>query len=327
MTAGLILGIDVGNSKTHLAVADTSGRVIAAADGPGVLRGNGDPASLLRWTRERLLQAGLRGDVRFSAAAFAVAGLDRPFQDAAYEAEVRSAEVADRLSVVNDVFALLRTDPLGGDGVAVVCGAGINAVGVRGGERVRFHSFGETSGDWGGGLDVGRAALFEACRGEDGRRPPTRLSRTIADHFGHASALEVSEAVAFGSLDSMRLIEVTPAVFRLADEGDPAAQTIVDRLADEVVLFAQATRQRLAWPDDETMPVLLGGGILHARPPRLLENIRTALHGGLPFDVHVASVPPIVGAVLLAHDLLPAPTAVPSDLPTMAEEFSALLDS
>ncbi len=52
--------------------------------------------------------------------------------------------------VDNDTFALLRSGTDRGWGVAVVCGGGINCVGLTAdGREVRFPSLGPITGDWG----------------------------------------------------------------------------------------------------------------------------------------------------------------------------------
>ena len=74
------------------------------------------------------------------------------------------------MSLDNDTFALLRAGTDAANRIAVVCGAGINCVGVSAaGEMLRFPSVGVISGDWGGGATLGTEALFLAVRAEDGR--------------------------------------------------------------------------------------------------------------------------------------------------------------
>lgn len=331
MTQGLLLGVDVGNSKTHVAVAEVdSGRVVGALTAPGVRGGMDSPHAVLALLRDRLpaLDLPVTG---FTGAAFAVAGLDLPEQDAAYERAIRAASPAERLTVRNDVFALMRTDPAGGEGVAVICGAGINAVGVRADAHVRFHSFGEVSGDWGGGLDLGRAAMSAACRSEDGRGEPTALAAAIARHFGVARALEVTEAIMLERIPESRVVELAPIVLAVAGGGDAVAGRIVDRLADEVALFVEATRGRLGWPESELLPVLLGGGLMQSGDRRLLGRIRERVGDGERSRVTVAGVPPVVGSVLLARDLLDDADVAGWESPdtvalTMADAFLNHLD-
>lgn len=299
MTTRRILGVDVGNSKTHVAVAEGD-RIVAGALGPGVTDGFVTPDDILGLVRRLLTDAGAPTH-GYDAACYAVAGLDLPEQEAAFLAACEEDGAAARTAALNDVFALLRTGP-DGEGVAVVAGAGINCVGVRGDTHVRYHSFGELSGDWGGGGDVGRAALAAACRAEDGRGPATVLAERIAAHFGQPDALAVSREIVLGRVSGARLVDLAPLVFAAAVE-DAAAAAIVDRLADEVVAFVAATRTRLGWDEDSRpLPVLLGGGLLRSGDDRLLSRIRTGVGPGAA--VSIASVPPVVGSVMLAYDLL-----------------------
>jgi N-acetylglucosamine kinase-like BadF-type ATPase len=106
---------------------------------------------------------------------------------------------------------MLRAGTERGWGVAVVCGAGINCVGVGpDGRHVRFPALGSISGDWGGGFDVGLAALSAAARGEDGRGPRTELERVVPEHFRLESPSALAEAIHLGSIPLRRLVELPP---------------------------------------------------------------------------------------------------------------------
>lgn len=239
----------------------------------------------------------------FAASSFAMAGLDLPREEERMTDLVEHAGVSVRSTVCNDTFALLRTGSASGDGVAVVAGAGINCVGVRGTRTVRFHSFGRLSGDWGGGQDVGEEGLAAACRAEDGRGAHTVLSHRIPSHFGLSRALEVTEAVHLEQLAQTRLVELAPVVFGAALDGDAVSIGIVHRLADEVVLFIDAVRRRIGEGWNRPL-VLLGGGLLQSANPVLVDRIESssALEGD---KVVFATVPPIIGSILLAFDQVP----------------------
>ena len=100
----------------------------------------------------------------------------------------------------NDTFAVLRAGTAHGWGVAVVCGAGINCVGVaRDGRQVRFPALGSITGDWGGGYDVGLAAVSAAARSEDGRGPRTSLEQRGAGAFRPARPRPSSPSRSIGA--------------------------------------------------------------------------------------------------------------------------------
>lgn len=300
--SGLVLGVDVGNSKTHVAVADRAGRLVASAAGAGVGGLPADPGRQLD-ALLAMVDRTVGSHVGFASAAFAMAGLDLAFEEQRMAALVRDAGVSARAEVCNDTFALLRTGSESGDGIAVVAGAGINCVGSRGDRTARFHSFGRLSGDWGGGQDVGEEGLAAACRAEDGRGAGTVLAERIPEHFGVDRPLQVTEAVQLGRMPRGRLVELAPIVFRAALDGDAASVGIVHRLADEVVLFVDAVRRRIGdgW---ERPTVLLGGGLLQSRNAVLVGRITAAPNLGSD-QVVFASVAPVVGALLLAFDRLP----------------------
>ena len=84
---------------------------------------------------------------------------------------------APELVVENDTLALLRTGTDRGWGVAVVCGGGINAVGIApDGRAARFPALGAITGDWGGGHDVGVAGLVPPRAAPTGAARSLRLS-------------------------------------------------------------------------------------------------------------------------------------------------------
>src|SRR5437764_180593 len=125
-----------------------------------------------------------------------LAGVDFPSEAEEMTAAASSRRLASRISVGNDTFAVLRAGTEHGWGVGVVCGSGINCVGVApDGRKARFPALGAISGDWGGGFDVGLDALSAAARSEDGRGPRTSLERLVPECFGLERPSELAESI------------------------------------------------------------------------------------------------------------------------------------
>ena len=100
----------------------------------------------------------------------------------------------------------------------MVCGAGINCVGLApDGRQARFAALGSITGDWGGGFDVGLAALSAAARSEDGRGPVTALEQQVPAHFDLGRPLELAEALHLKKIPMHRLTELSPIVLVQAD--------------------------------------------------------------------------------------------------------------
>ncbi|WP_055594736.1 N-acetylglucosamine kinase, partial [Streptomyces hirsutus] len=310
LTAG-VLAVDAGNSKTDVAVVTHDGEVLATVRGGGFQPpAVGVPAAvdaLAGTVAAALTAAGASGVAHVSAC---LANADLPVEEERLTAALAARGWGDTVEVRNDTFALLRAGVTEPRGVAVVCGAGINCVGMRpDGRTARFPALGRISGDWGGGWALAEEALWHAARAEDGRGPATALAGTLPAHFGLPDMPALIEALHLERLAPRRRHELAPVLFATAAGGDPVAGAIVDRQADEVASMAVVALTRLDLLAEET-PVLLGGSVLAARHPRLDDRVRALLAEHAPKAVpRVVTAAPVLGAALLGLDHL---TAAPS---------------
>jgi N-acetylglucosamine kinase-like BadF-type ATPase len=324
-TSAAVLAVDGGNSKTDVALVGPAGDLLGAARGPGSSHHHlGVPAAmdtLEALTAAACDDAGLPAGGRPVAevGVWCLAGLDLPADDRALGPAVAGRRWAGRVLLHNDVVAVLRAGCRRTWGVGVVLGAGINCVGVApDGREVRFPALGELSGDWGGGRDMGVAAVGAALRGEDGRGPRTTLTRLVPGHFGLASALALVEALFQGRIDRRRVLELVPLVFAEAEAGDPAAAAIVDRQVAEVVAMAGAAIRRLGLAGTD-VEVACGGGLFAGGGPGFFERIGAGVRELAPgARLTRVTAPPVVGAALLGLDRLGAP-------PGAAERLRATL--
>ncbi|WP_030451211.1 N-acetylglucosamine kinase [Herbidospora cretacea] len=314
-----VLAVDGGNSKTDLALVAEDGTVLATTrTGPFLPQSAGVAAAVDvvdRAARDLLGGVPPYADV---LAAY-LAGADFPAEEEALRAEFLRRGCAKEAEVANDVFAVLRAGASRPWGVAVVCGAGINAVGVApSGEVARFPALGRRSGDWGGGEELADWILWHASRMEDGRGPSTALADLVVGHFGTATVEEVVLSLHFGDLSPARLHELVPGLFTVAAGGDPVAREVVTRQAEEVAVMARVCLERLNLLDVAT-EVVLGGSVLTSRDPYTHGLIEAAIGAGAPrATVVVGTLPPVAGAALAGLDLLHADE---SAYPRVREHF------
>jgi N-acetylglucosamine kinase-like BadF-type ATPase len=308
----LVLAIDGGNSKTDVVLVTASGQALSHVRGPG-----SSPHSLgidgaLQLLGDMVSKAAAQAGVSerrpvATVAQINLAGVDFPNEEEIATAAVGRLGWAREHAVGNDTFALRRAGTDAPDAAAVVCGAGINCVGVsRDGRHARFASLGRLSGDWGGGMELGDEALWWAARAADGRGPETVLAERVPAFFDLPDVPSVYEAIHFGGLDHRRLIELAPVMLQASREGDEVARGVVATLAQEVVHMARAALTRL---DLLTVPtvVVLGGGVLTSRDEILLAGIDDRLAEVAPLaKTVVTEVSPVVGAALLGLDRLGA---------------------
>jgi len=326
-----VLAIDGGNSKTDVALVAGDGTLLASARGPGINAHDVgvDPTVVILDAVVKQAAAQLSGRYRTDGTGWVamhtvacLANADLPEEEAEHAAAVQAQGWSPTATVVNDTFAILRSgladraeEPEPHWGVAVVCGAGINAVGVApDGQVTRYLALGMISGDWGGGYGLGLEVLWHAIRAEDGRGPGTTLAGRLTSHFGVERVEEITLGIHQGKIDDYALVGLAPLLLQAADEGDPVARGVVNRLADEISVMAITAMRRLDLTGQAT-PVVLGGGVITARNPLLMDSITKQLAEAAPrAQVRVIDVPPVVGAALLGLDHVHAPPAAEARL-------------
>jgi N-acetylglucosamine kinase-like BadF-type ATPase len=318
-----VLAIDGGNSKTDVALVADDGTVLASLRGPGVSHEDFGLEEAMRRLGEIVRAVAARlgrpaGDglvARHTSAC--LAGADLPEEEAMLTAAILRHGWTETAAVANDTFAVLRAGLTPGPGeppwgIAVTCGAGINCVGVGpDGRTTRFLAFGTLSGDWGGGLGLGRAAVWHAIRAEDGRGEPTELRAAVPAFYRLASMHEVVVAFHLDKLGEDDLLRLPAVVFATAQAGDAAALSLIERQAEEIVTMAVTAINRLDLAETPRTPVVLGGGVLEAKNPLLTDAITRRLAERAPTAVvRIVDAPPVTGAALLGLDRLAAgPTA------------------
>ncbi|OII65705.1 N-acetylglucosamine kinase [Streptomyces sp. CC77] len=314
-----VLAVDAGNSKTDVAVVSADdGTVLGTGHGGGFQPSAAGVTAavdvLAGAVAEALRAAGLDGAARHGSAggvahvSACLANADLPVEEERLARELGARGWGASTAVRNDTFAVLRAGADEPRGVAVVCGAGINCAGLLpDGRTARFPALGRISGDWGGGAGLAEEALWHAARAEDGRGGPTELARALPAHFGLGSMAALIEALHLGRIPYGRRLELAPVLFAVAAGGDPVAASLVERLAREVVAMAVVALDRLDLRDTR-VPVLLGGGVLAAGHPGLVDRVAALLGEAAPRAVlRVVTAPPVLGAALLGLDHLGAP--------------------
>jgi N-acetylglucosamine kinase-like BadF-type ATPase len=287
-----VLAVDGGNSKTDIALVAEDGSLLAAVRGGSTShQAVGLEAGLRRLTElveTAARRAGIDPTARPLATigVHALAGADFTSDVRMLERGLRQTGLTGRDIVVNDGF-----------GIALVCGAGINAAAVAPDGRVaRFDGVGDLSGDWGGGNAIAMAGLGAAVRARDGRGPRTELERTIPGHFGLKRPSALTRALYDRRIRTDRVGELSAVVFGTAAAGDPVAREIVDRLAGELATMAIALATRLGI---KRLPVevVLAGGVFKTDDAAFFERLDGLVRAELPAATLVRlDAPPVAGA-------------------------------
>ena len=196
------------------------------------------------------------------------------------------------------------------DGIVVNAGTGSSVTG-RGGNRIeKAGGWGHILGDSGGAYFVSIRALRLILREYDLRRG----ERKFAAHILGALALNnFDELVRWAqTADKTEIASLAPVVFDAADEGDSAAQEIIEAGATVLARFANAVAQRLQLNAPE---VRLMGGLFEYRESYMTlfaERLRETL--GAAQIALIDSAPEIGAAWLAANGSLTLSAETP-DIP------------
>jgi N-acetylglucosamine kinase-like BadF-type ATPase len=310
-----VLAVDGGNSKTDVALVAADGSLLGTARGTGAT--SAEKAAVEAWLDElgSLIeqlqqQAGTAGRLAARHISACVANADLPDEVDRLAEALSARKWGGTTQARNDTFAVLRAGLDGTAhpgaphwGIGVTCGAGINCVGVHpDGRTTGYLALGDISGDWGGGAGLGREALWWAVRAEDGRGPQTSLREAVAAFFGAPTALDVTLGIHLGKISGKDVLGLAPVLLAVAREGDQVARDLVRRQAEEICVMAVTAMRHLDLTARAT-PVVLGGGMMTARDPLLLQEITDRITAAAPkATVSVVAVPPVAGAALLGLD-------------------------
>ena len=211
----------------------------------------------------------------------------------------------------NDALAILRAGATRPWGVAVVAGAGINAVGVHPTGKIATDSSRSATtpatpaaAHW-----LGIRGLGAAVRALGRPRPGDGAVADRAGALRPATAEDVAIAVHRGDIAHDDLHVLAPVVFATATAGDAVARRILTEFGDEVATMANALIRRLHLTRTD-VEVVLGGGVLQAGDRSLYGRILSGITAVAPAaQVRVLDVPPVFGALVEAFTLVGADTA------------------
>ncbi len=239
---------------------------------------------------------------------YCLAGLDLPVDEERLGQAIRTRAWSSVDLLRNDTLAVLRAGSRSGWGVGVVCGSGLNCVGLGpDGAVERFPSLAELSGDFTpGGSWLGVRALGLALRSRDGRGAPTTLADRVPAHFDLADPEAVLSAVYTGSLEYGRLFELARVCLEAAADGDSPATDAAGLLADEVAAMVTAIVVRLGVTEDD-VEVVLGGGVFDSSYAGFSQRVHQRVLDVAPgARFRRLDAAPVLGAALLGLDAIGA---------------------
>ncbi|MGE0640452.1 MAG: N-acetylglucosamine kinase [Thermoanaerobaculia bacterium] len=297
-----VIGIDAGGTKTTGILADEHGVQIREARAGGAnLRAHGELG--VEKSLYQVLDA-LDAPGPVDALCLGIAGVGAEAERGLVHDLLRRLGIRRAVRIVNDAVVALVAGAAEGIGVVLISGTGSIAWGVdASGQTARAGGWGHLLGDEGSAFWLGHAAVRQGIRAADGRGAPTTLYERICSRLGVSATPDLVDWFYDQELSRTRVAELARIVEEAANDGDLAAEELLDQAAGHLVRAARAVVQKLALPP--SFPLVLSGGAFRACPS-LVPRIEARLHLPAARVVRLEAEP-ATGAVRLALELLDRP--------------------
>jgi len=306
--AGFLLGIDVGNTKTHALITDLNGEIVGfGKSGCGnyeAIGAEGFADVMNAVTNESLTAAQLtRSDIL--SMGFGLAGYDWPAEEQIMITGIDSLGIDSPFIFVNDAVIGLIAGSSEGWGVAVDAGTGNNVRGRdQSGRMGRITGNSIRFGEIGGAGEIVWRAVIAVTYAWTKRGRQTKLTQLLLDYSGISDESALIEAMAMEQVQPPA--ELAPEVFRIAAGGDKVAQEVITYTAQELAKSTNAVIKQLNFQDIAFEIILMGSvfkaGEIFIRP------FSEVVHAFAPQAslIHLKK-PPVLGSVLLAAEAVDLP--------------------
>ncbi|WP_210587286.1 BadF/BadG/BcrA/BcrD ATPase family protein [Streptomyces sp. GESEQ-35] len=296
-TAPLVVGIDVGGTKTQLrSFADDT--LVADHVRPSSGWRPHDPVAAARWLAA-LVEEALPTGVRPSALAVGGHACETPRQCAQIRDALQSFFPVPAL-VVGDAELLVPAAGLD-KGVGLVAGTGSVAVArLADGSPVQVGGWGAVLGDEGGAAGLVREAARAAWAAHDRGEEPDELALALVSAFSVAEVPALGAALESATDVSAEWGRHAPVVFAAAEAGSALARTVIADGGRSLAALVERLSARGVAVDD----VVVAGSTVLAQPAlydAFVVALAASIPGARPQPLRVA---PVLGAVALARAIL-----------------------
>jgi N-acetylglucosamine kinase-like BadF-type ATPase len=279
-----ILGVDVGGSKTHIAIAASDGTILADTQTTGTIYTDTGIDAVMKILQDAVgecLKLALLKTDDISIGVFGMTGIDWPFELKLHKEALEAAfPEIDTIIACNDALVALQAAVKKDWGVILCSGTGFNAAAISPeGDNFTF-GFYENAPHC-GGKSLGRKIIKAVCDSTAGLMPETMLSDIVLKHF------DVSDTdhllMRFTQCDYTKdMLTALPAkLFHCYDAKDPVAGILVANMLDELTAHAVAAIHNLGMEHDSP-DIAISGGMLKSAPKEIAGAIAQRIKKKIP---------------------------------------------
>lgn len=253
------LGIDGGGTKTKVVLCDETGKVLqsylsGASNHQSYAYNDGTLSKVLKHFEQEDIEVAI----------FTMSGWDFGYDQNLIKADIKSALSEHRIStnkiiIENDTYAVLKSGlGLNENGIVFIAGTGTMGAATINGSLHRHYGYGYMSGEWGGGAEISRYAMYRLFAAEQKREPACPILRNEVLRFFELDSIDLLvEQVTTGLIDDIEISKVIGSVFDAYKKGCETSKHILEKAGKEHAKSIKSLMQYSPHP----CPIVLGGGI------------------------------------------------------------------
>ncbi len=298
-----LLGVDIGNTKTQYALADTEGNIVATVYDVGASHENLGPdgagAAITEGIGKVLNAAGIKLE-QIKYIYYGAAGADTADDFKLLRKVYKKVTPNIPFDFENDGYIALKSGTIDGVGMLVTNGTSNTNFAMNAkGDLKRIGGLSFHTGDTLGAVNIAMFVCRAAIRGEDGRACPTVISRLITGAF----CLKEVEDIKNVPLFPENIQKVVEIFFEAARMGDGVALEITWMLVRETLHIVDEFHRGLFKPG-ENFKLVLDGSVFKQKYQPFMNMLELCLNQKYKNRIKIV-VPewdPVLGAVFHAYE-------------------------
>jgi N-acetylglucosamine kinase-like BadF-type ATPase len=307
-----VIGVDIGGTKSHLALFDTEGNLIDFGRW-GRLNYETLPGLYAQFEEEIgqfvsrvILRAGISLE-QVSCSVLGVGGVDTKKQHKTIS-EILSGLGFKKFTLVNDAFLGIFAGNRNKIGICAINGSGCTLAGInKEGRMLQIGGVGAVSADMGGGGYMGERVVSAVYSELFRKGEATLMTGLLFEELSITSKYDYIERMHEKQSDgSFDINKCGKLVFEAVRQNDHVASGILLEMAGNYANGISCMIEELKFPLDEELPVVFAGSVfVKGEHPLLLDSIKAKVSGdnqGWNITYKLLDMPNVAGAVIWALD-------------------------
>jgi len=309
-----ILGIDTGSTKSHLAIFDIDGNLVAF-DRWGPLSHEGIPGTFALFEEEfgRFVHGSLsKAKISMKQIVYSVMGLTGCDTKKQYKTlcEIAKRIGFENFTLSNDAYLGIPAGNPNGVGICGINGTGCSLAGInQKGDMLQIGGVGFISSDLGGGGIMGRKVVSSVYNEIFRKGPSTLMTPLLFQKLGISSKYDfvdtMCDRIDDNSYNKFNCVEM---LFEAAMENDKVAMNILSTIAESYANGISCLIDELQFDIKEELCIVMAGSVfVKGKHPVQIDTIKEIIsknHPEYKIKYVKLEVPPVTGAVVWAFNML-----------------------